>query len=57
MHSIQTDVCIALLEGRPAPGYVEEESVAQLADFLVRKGGDPSVVQARHSVLRWDGES
>ena len=57
VHSIQTDVCVALLEGRPAPGYVEEESFAQIADFLVRKGGDPSVVQARHSVLRWDGES
>ena len=57
VHSIQTDVCVALLGGRPAPGYVEEESFAQIADFLVRKGGDPSVVQARHSVLRWDGES
>ena len=56
VHSIQTEVCIAILEGRPAPGFVEEESIAQISDFLVRNGGDPNTAALKHAVLKWDGE-
>ena len=56
VHSIQTEVCVAILEGRPAPGFVEEESIAQISDFLVRNGGDPNTVALKHAVLKWDGK-
>ena len=50
VHDIQTRICRAILEGDPAPGVVEEELMADLANH---PGAEEGLLAARR-VLKWD---
>ena len=51
VHDIQSRICTALLEGQPAPGIIEEELLAELANHP----GSTEGHLAGHRVLKWDG--
>ena len=53
VHSVQVKVCTFLLEGSPAPGYVEEELHQSILEFCAARGLDTHFLK-RHQVLSWD---
>ena len=56
IHAIQAHVCAALLEGRPAPGYVEEELLVQAQAWATAHGYAGTPVATLHASLVWSSE-
>ena len=50
VHDVQSRVCAALLEGQPAPGIIEEELLAEMANHP----GSAESHLAGHRVMKWD---
>eukprot|EP00439_Symbiodinium_sp_Y106_P004796 s6147_g1.t1 len=56
IHAIQAHVCAALLEGRPVPGYVEEELLVQAQAWATAHGYAGTPVATLHASLVWSSE-
>ena len=56
IHAIQAHVCAALLEGRPAPGYVEEELLVQAQAWATAHGYAGTPVATLHASMVWGSE-
>ena len=54
IHQIQSDICTSLLEGKPKPGYIEEELLQELNKFGVARGLTNGLLSKAHSSLEWD---
>ena len=51
--AVQRQVCKFWLEGRPAPGLVEEELMERVKSFAVQVNAGPLTIARRHNVLVW----
>ena len=56
IHAIQAHVCTALLEGRPLPGYVEEELFLQIQIWARAHAYTGPPIAALHKSLVWNRE-
>ena len=56
IHAIQAQVCAALLEGRPVPGYVEEELLVQAQAWATAHGHAGTPVATLDASLVWSSE-
>lgn len=54
VHSVQNRVCKFLLEGDPAPGYIEEELQDAMHAHVLGENGNALKVRQRHKVLIWN---
>ncbi|CAE7350267.1 unnamed protein product [Symbiodinium pilosum] len=51
IHQAQSAICTSLLEGKPKPGYIEEELLQELNEFGVARGLTNGLLIRAHSVL------
>ena len=54
IHAIQAHVCTAILEGNPAPGYIEEELLTQAQAWATAHGQVNPQVATLHKSLEWE---
>ncbi|CAE7351322.1 unnamed protein product [Symbiodinium sp. CCMP2592] len=56
VHHVQSTTCRAILEGVPSPGIVEEESLNEIQEYYVKRGGPPLQLKRQLKCLEWDEE-
>ncbi|CAE7029843.1 unnamed protein product [Symbiodinium sp. CCMP2592] len=56
VHHVQSTTCRAILEGLPAPGIVEEESLNEIQDYYAKRGGPSMQLKRQLKCLEWDDE-